>query len=316
MFPGSLHHTKFFLLLVGILLLSLSLNAQVPQIKTSVDKRDILIGEQIQYRVEALVPAQTYAVKWLQLPDSIPHFVMVSESRPDTASDENSVQLGQTFILTSFDSGLQVIPPFPIAFASAQGKKFKMLTDSIAIEVSFSPMDSIMPFHDIKPILEVEAKNSWWLWILLGVLALLLLAILWIVFRKKREPKEKFKARRSDYDEAMQMLRELENEHLPEKKLYKDFHVRLSEIFKRYLSRKNNTFLLHLTVEELIIQLKKYPLSQERITAFAECLRIGNATKFARYQPTISENDHCLLQMRETIEMLHRMEGKNAGDDL
>lgn len=316
MLPGFPLHTKHILLPVIALLLSFQSNAQTPEIKTSVDKRDILIGEQIQYRVEASMPVQTYAVKWLQFPDSIPHFVLVTESKPDTAGNENSVRLGQTFILTSFDSGTQVIPSFPIAFASAKGKEFKMLTDSIAIEVSYAPMDSIMPFHDIKPILEIQAEDNWWWWIFAGVIALMLGVLLWFLFWKKRKPKENFKPRISGYNEAMQKLQDLEKEHLPEKEHYKDYHGRLSDIFKRYLSRKTNTFLLHLTVEELMIRLKKYPLTPDRNTAFAESLRIGNAAKFARYHPTPAENENCLRQIRETIDLLHKMEGKTAEDDL
>ena len=77
-----------------------------PGIKTFTDKNEILIGEQLKLRVEADFVPGAYNLRWLSLPDSIPHFEVLDRSKIDSVYTNSRLSgISQTFTITSFDSG-------------------------------------------------------------------------------------------------------------------------------------------------------------------------------------------------------------------
>ncbi|HEY5371131.1 MAG TPA: hypothetical protein VIJ75_19280 [Hanamia sp.] len=293
--------------------------AQSPTISTSVDKNEILIGQQINYRVQTSMPDNTFRLGWLSIPDSIGNFIVVNRSKIDSTTSNGNLNFGQNIILTSFDSGRQVIPSIPLSVSTLDGDStFNIYTDSVAVNVSYAATDSIMPFHDIKPIIEVKRSFPWWAWVLVGLGVALLLA--WVLFLRKFLKKKKetiiFESKLSPYDEAMESLSTLEKENLLQNNEVKEYHVRLTEIFKRYLSRKTNTYQMHLTTDELLMALNELDLSKEQIANFANSLRMGNAVKFAQYIPPAFENENCFSQTKEMITSINNISYKNPGDDI
>jgi hypothetical protein len=304
----SVYHKRIvcFLFPVALFFIVAGAYSQQPSIKTSVDKTGILIGEQLEYKVAVSMPDNTYRLTWFTLPDSLGNFRLVTFNKIDSAFSNGNLYFSQDVTLTSFDSGRQVIPSLALNFETQQGDSaFTIVTDSIPVMVSFSPMDSVATFHDIKSIIEVKKQWPWWLWALLGV-ALILLAI-WIrflikFFRKKKEDQGIFTSKLSPYDEAMKLLSELSEEQLPANSKEKQFHIRLNEIFKRFLSRRTKTFKMQLTSDEILMDLDDYGLNKESLSAFANCLRMSNAVKFAKYIPPENESEKCLDQTRELIK--------------
>ena len=294
--------------------------AQLPEIKSSVDKNDILIGQQLHYRVETSMPDNTYRLTWFSVPDSFGKFEVITKNKIDSGMANGNLNFAQTLVLTNFDSGRRVIPPLALKLETLDGdSSFTMFTDSIAVNVLYSPLDSIQPFHDIKPIMEVKKEWAWWVWALLGLAVVLL--IVWIIFlvkflRKKKGVTELFSSKLSPYEEALQSLSALEKEQLIEMHKEKKFHSRLTEIFKRYLSRKTNLNKLHLTSDEILIELSDYDLPKQLVTEFANCLRMGNAVKFAQYIPPAYENEKCFSQTKEIITAINNFVNKKPESDL
>jgi hypothetical protein len=293
--------------------------AQSPTVKTSVDKNDILIGQQIKLDVHASMPDNTYHLGWFSVPDSFGNFVPIIKEKIDSSYSNGNLNFSQQIIVTSFDSGRQVIPPLPLSFSLLDGdSSFVLYTDSIPVNVNYSPADSTLPFHDIKNIIEVQKISQWWIWALIGAGAILLILLIIYFIRKSKKKKntEIFESKLSPFDEAMQLLDELQKENLTEKQDFKEYHTRLSDIFKRYLSRKNNLNLMHLTTDELLMELNKMEMPKERIASFANCLRMGNATKFARYIPPDFENQKCFSETKEMIENINNIENKEVKNDI
>ncbi|HEY5463612.1 MAG TPA: hypothetical protein VIJ95_10185 [Hanamia sp.] len=293
--------------------------AQSPVIKTTVDKNNILIGQQINYRVSTSMPDNTYRLGWFTMPDSLGNFITITKNKIDSTPSNGNLNFSQDIVITSFDSGRQVIPPLALSVSTLDGDStFNIYTDSIPVNVSYSPTDSIVPFHDIKTIIEVKKTFPLWAWILAGVGVVLL--IIWILFLLKFFKKKKgtvvFESKLAPYDEAMQSLSELEKEDLVQNNQVKEFHSRLTEIFKRYLSRKTNSYQMHLTTDELLIELNNLDLSKDHVAAFANCLRMGNAVKFAQYIPPAYENEKCFSQTKEMITAINNIVNKKPENDL
>ncbi len=283
--------------------------AQLPTIKTSVDKNNILIGEQFHYKVETSMPDNTYRLSWFTMPDSVGNFQVVRQNKIDSSFVNGYINFSQVITITSFDSGKHVLPSMVLNLATLQGdSSFNLSTDSIPIQVSYAPMDSVKTFHDIKAIIEVKKEWEWW-WAALAVAILLIAILIWFLIKRAKKKKinpEIFKVKASPYDEAMQSLNELQQQKLLENNEVKEYHTRLTNIFKRYLSRKSNADKMHLTTGEVLIELKEYSLSQDQIFAFANCLRMSDAIKFAKYLPPQYESEKCLEQEKEMIISINK----------
>ena len=307
------------ILIVAFLFSFQNSDAQLPTVKTSVDKNNILIGQQINYRVQFSMPDNTYRLAWFSMPDSVGNFNVITRNKIDSSFSNGNLNFSQDIILTSFDSGRQVIPPQTLSVSTLDGDStFNLFTDSIAINVTYSPTDSIMPFHDIKNIIEVKKSFPWWAWALvaLGIIILIIWILFLFKFFNKKKDVKIFESKLSPYDEAMQSLNDLEKEDLLQQNKFKEYHSRLSDIFKRYLSRKTNTYQLHLTTDELLIELKGFDLSKEQISNFAGSLRLGNAVKFAQYIPPAYENEKAFSQTKEMITAINNIVNKKPEDGI
>ena len=88
-----------------------------------------------------------------------------------------------------------------------------MTTDTIPVDVVFSPMDSTQDYHDIKDIIEVkppEEKKKWWLWYAIGGGALLIVLLLIYLLRKKKPVVTAAAPVIDPYEEAMKQLEKLQ----------------------------------------------------------------------------------------------------------
>jgi hypothetical protein len=312
----KLLHIIIFLL--GSFLFTPNIFSQTPSVKTTVDKTNILIGEQFHYKVSTSMPDNTYRLSWFTLLDTLAHFKIVQQNKIDSTFPSGNLNFSQDITLTSFDSGKQVIPPLILNIETLQGdSSFNLVTDSIPIRVSYTPIDSVATFHDIKSIIEVKKDWEWWWWAILAVALFLL--FFWtrflIKFFKKKNTPELFKSKLTPYDEAMQLLAELEKEQLLQKNEVKQYHTRLTEIFKRYISRKTKTYKMHLTSDEILMEFNEYDLHKEQLFAFANCLRMSNAVKFAKYIPPQSESEKCLLQTKDMITDINKTLNKKPEID-
>ena len=300
-------------LIIGFLFLTQYSFAQAPTVKTTVDKTDILIGQQIHYKVETSMPDNTYRLSWFSVPDSFGNFVPILKEKIDSSYSNGNLNFSQQIIITSFDSGRQVIPPLALTASTLDGDStFNVYTDSIPVNVTYSPADSTLPFHDIKTIIEVKKTFPWWIWLLVAAGVILIIALTIYFVRKSKKKKETaiFESKLSPYDEAMQLLDELQKENLPAKNQMREYYLRLSDIFKRYLSRKTNSYQMHLTTDELLMELGQLDLSKEKITSFASCLRMGNVVKFARYVPPDYENQKSFSETKEMITNINNIENQ------
>ena len=304
---------KCYLFLTIFLLLSVFINAQ--SVWTSVDKKSILIGEQFQYQVEVSFPVNHYSIRWFNLPDSFSHFEVIERGKIDTTTSEGTIRQKQVITLTSFDSGLNVLPSFTINLDPIGSQAAGHLqTDSISMNVLYSPLDSTKTFHDIKTILEVKDQWPLWKWFLAGLLLLLFLAVIIFLIRffKRKNSKNVFSSRLSPFDEAMKLLQQLWDDKLLEKDGLKEFHTRIFDIFRRYISRKTNNNLLNQTSSEMLLLLQDHKVTRETVSTSANVLKMGEAVKFAKYHPSLSENEEAFQYIKLVIKQINDEQSNTA----
>ncbi len=291
-----------------------NLYSQTPSVRTIIDKSDILIGEQIQYKITATIPAGVFKVHWFTVPDSVAHFEVVDRSKIDSSSDNNNTVLEQTITLTSFDSGKWNTPAFIVNVEPVNDKKaISLYTDSIAVNVGYAPADTTNQLRDIKTIMEVKVEDYYWYYFGGGILLLLvLLIILWRYFKSRKKTSDLvFNGKQSPYDEAMQALEKLKGLNLQNAEEAKQYHIKLAEIFKWYVSRKQRTSIMNKTTGDVLVHLADNNLSKEIIGDAATALRCGDAVKFAKFLPTTIESEECFNKIKETINFIKQQTTNN-----
>jgi len=304
----SRYNIAYFKILLALLLFPFIALSQQPTVQTFIDKNDILIGQQIQYKVKASFPTGAFNVHWLSLPDSIAHFELVDKSKIDSSFDNNKTVLQQTITLTSFDSGRWNTPAFLINFDPVNDDTtINIFSDSIPINVGYATPDSTNQLRDIKPIYEVTIKSYFWYFFAVAVLILLLVGyFLWRYFKnRKKEPELQFKSRLSAYDEAMQELGKLKKLDLQNSEGLRQYHSSLARIFKWYLSRNQKINILNKTTGDVLVLLSNSNLSANITSSAATALRCGDAVKFAKYLPEATESEACLNEIVKIINAIH-----------
>ncbi|MGC4037356.1 MAG: hypothetical protein QM764_15455 [Chitinophagaceae bacterium] len=271
-------------------------------VHASVDKTSILIGEQINFILEANIP-ENDPIGFFNV-DSIAHFEFISKGKIDTTNTNKGTVLKQLFRLTSFDSGQFVIPSYHLP----QSEEIK--TDSFLINVGYMPMDTTKDYNDIKEIIEVaKEKKTDWTWYYVGAAALL--AILLIYLLTKRKKKKEMVVQKEEvidpYTEALNNLEQLRKENLPARDETKLYYSRLTDIFRVYVEKRKGIHSLQQTTDDLVRQLKSIQLSNEQYERLAHSLRQSDFVKFAKYVPTENDNEETFVTIKNTIETIEKL---------
>ncbi|CAN5745675.1 hypothetical protein BH11BAC3_BH11BAC3_12400 [soil metagenome] len=286
-----------------------------PGLKSSVDRNEILIGEQFKLKIEVNFIADTYRLPFIKVPDSLQHFEVIDRSKIDSVYTNNQLSgITQTFTFTSFDSGKWVLPSFLVGLAPLKDDTtYNYFTDSVPITVAFSTSDTTNQLKDIKPIRQVEVRSAVWYWIGGGVLliALIVLLIWWLRRRRKKPYVSTFgpPSNVSAYDEAMSALNALQAYNFFDPVDIKIVHTQMGEILRRYFSRRENDNYLTKTTGDILILLKHFGVDTELLSKVAATTRTGDAVKFAKYLPEPVETNNCIASLKELIESFKQ---KNA----
>ena len=292
---GSKHIISLF-----FLIFSFYAQAQV-NVRSNIDRDNILIGETLSLTVEAYTPIGANIV-WFNA-DTIPHFEMLKNDKLDTVQNIDAKKLSQHFELTSFDSGQQYIPPFEIVVDNQS-----YFTDSIPITVSFAPFDPNEDYRDIKDIIEVKNPSVDYLQWVIGALAVVSLAVLALLWRRKRPAPDVKKQQMpvlTPYEEAMKALAQLALKNVNNGEV-KTYYSQMNDILRKYVSRKFSVATFERTNEELIIELSGKGIPKDAFISLAQSLRMSDVVKFAKYLPSEEDNKSNLRIVTSSIEILDK----------
>jgi len=299
-----------FFLTIAFVCLSINFSIAQPAIQSSVNKKEILIGEQFILTIKADFPKNIYNFRWPILSDSMSHFEVTNSKIDSFYTSQNLSSIVHTITFTSFDSGKWVLPPLLVKVESIQhDTTFVFNTDSVPMIVSYSMSDTTRQIRDIKPIKEAESIGSIWYWIGAVIVFILLITLFfWWRKRKSRTPHSSDQSELTAYEEAIQELKNLEEYNLSIREEVKIFHSKIAVIFKKYLSRRYQPTYLNKTTDEILILLKVENYNHELLSKLSASLRCGDAVKFAKYLPPISESRDCKKSIGQLIDVIQKMQ--------
>jgi hypothetical protein len=270
-------------------------------VRSTVDKKDILIGERITNILTIDLPSPEYTVN-LTVPDSIPHFEILQKNGGNGKTQAGADVWQYTIIFTSFDSGSFTFPGLAYRITHLNTASQLLSTDPIKVNVGYMPLDKGEQPRDIKTIIEVAYTDYFW-WIV-GAGILLLLIILFFVYRyfKKKKKTPVIQSSKGAYEEAMQSLAELRKLNEQGGVVVKEYHTKLADVLRTYYGRTFNQNYQNKTTQEILSKLKSHELNAETATHATEALATGDAVKFAKYHPSFTENEAALNYLKTVIE--------------
>ena len=299
---------KKFSLYIALLICGFTF-AQNP-VQMQVDTTSIRIGEQIQYQI-VVDKAENVQFPKLKL-DSLKKVEVVEELKIDTTETKYI----KNYILTSFDSGSYVIPKQQVFI---NNKKYSI--DSLLINVATVKVDTLkqklFPIKAVKkqPIIFDDYKN--YVWIALGILALIIAIVLYFVFRKKKEniPIEE---RIPPYELAMQRLNQLDAKQLYQNDKVKLYYSELTGIVRTYIERELHIPALESTTDELIETITDFnkistlDLPKETIKNLQNLLKEADLVKFAKSKPVAIEIEE---HRNDTENIINNLKPKPVAEE-
>lgn len=265
-------------------------------------EHEILIGQQVQVDLSILAPKEGYVI-WPELDEAVAEHIELVSNLPidtilvDTLGQKGVQLLKQSLFLTSWDSGLWVVPPFQFQIGEE-----KLETEAIMLSVQTLELTEKAELKDIKDIYLFPVT---WLEILIKILkvipyvwgGIILLAIL--AFLIGRSPKKKAAVnvvKQLPHEKALGLLTELKSSRLWEEDgQLKAYHVAMSEIVRDYLQHRFVIPALESTTDEIDLLIKKVSEIPEDVKLnLIQALRINDMAKFAKVKPSEQDNVYCL----------------------
>lgn len=264
------------------------------QVISSIDSTSIKIGEQITYQINVEADSTDLVV----FPEGqiFQPLEMIESYQIDTTKNNAKFNLIKRYGLTQFDSGAYTIPRQKIIIGNRT-----VFTDSLKVEVNNVVIDTTKQgLYDIKPFKRVDKSSSqWWKYLLMGLLALGILAFIlyWFIWRKKPLTEDEKIALLPPYDRAKLALKKLENSDYLKQEELKDYYSELTLIIRKYLDEKVYDHSLESTTDELINRLNllkegnKIDLSKDTIKNIEGILKRADLVKFAKSSPDVALAD-------------------------
>jgi hypothetical protein len=276
-----------------------SASAQAPQysFQTILTPDTIRIGDQVEFKIIASVP-RGYNVLFPNFADTLAKGVELLNASPvDTQKfGDERVELIYRMLLTSFDSGLHRIPPFELPFGENQITDTAR-TPSVWLTVFTLPRDTtIAGIYDIKPPLAEPitlGEVAKWGGLILLVAGLITLIILYFIRKKNNKPIIFFEKQVDPpHVIAIRKLQEVADGKMWITDNHKHYHSVVTEIIREYIEGRFEVPALEQTTLEILQNLKsKNIIAKELYENLYDNLSLSDLVKFAKYIPTINDNE-------------------------
>jgi hypothetical protein len=281
------------------------LMAQNVNATAELDSTVIFIGGQINLKLEVSQP-KGIKVQFPQLTDTITKNIeIIEKSKIDSIHvDNNRIVLTQSYLITSFDSGLHYIPPVQFEIDDNENKN---LTSSNALSLMVvNPFKQVKPeegIFDIKGVINTPFKLSEILDLIFiygGIVFLIALLVWGYLYYKK-----KFIHSESEYKNpvptepahiiALRELDKIKAAKLWEKNKTKPFYTQVSNTLRAYIEHKYSIPALEQTSVEIINTVKQeLDLTKDSLEKLSQVLELSDLVKFAKFEPLADENSQSL----------------------
>ncbi len=314
MINQNLINSKSMKLLLVVFVLCCLCNTVIAQkISASINRDKILIGEAVQFELKAdNIDLTKFNIKqWFVVADTFNHIEITQRGSIDTIRVGSNTGYIQKMQITSFDSGYWQIPVFTIELENKIDGKINTIT-TLPLNITVLPVDvtNLKDYHDIKDIEEVQLENDWRIIAAIAAMALLsFFGLLWLFSKRKQQiPQVKIPANQTPYTWAMHQIEQLLQKQLLEHQQHKLFYTALIGICRNFSDAQLGIKTTAKTTDEYMLLLKGRIGTEPVQTQYFQLLRLSNAVKFAKFVPTIQQDEESITAAKTFINTLHQFQ--------
>lgn len=273
---------KTYFVIAFVLVVSAGWCQQV-SITSALDTNRILIGEQTVLHLKASNLPTLSGLVWPAWPDTLSGVEVLSSSR-DTLENKGFFNIEEHFVLTSFDSGFVVIPPFAINLDEDQFETEPQILNVGTVEIS-----SDQDYFDIKDPVNPPFDFLYWfkkLWFVSLILAIILVVVLYLWLKKKKEKKaiEVAKDLRTPAERARDNLTAIRDQRIWQDGHVKNYYSSVTDTVRTYLEESFPVPAMEMVSDELLEAMQTH-VSTDVQKLLRNMLLTADLVKFAKSKP-------------------------------
>jgi len=259
-------------------------------ISSRVDKSRITIGDLITYTVE-VVHHKNIQVEMPGVGANLGGFEIRDYHVHDPVKKEQNLISQWDYVISTFFTGEFEIPPLTIRYTADGDSTFKtLITEPIQIVVESVKPSEAGDIKDIKPPEEIPRDFWYWgRWIALGGGILLLAALAFILYRRRKAGKSLLPIReklvRPPHEVALERLQNLKDSDLLQNGDIKNYYIELSEGIRQYIGGRYFIVAMEMTTTEVLTGLSHADILEEDYALFEKLFNRCDLVKFAKVIP-------------------------------
>jgi hypothetical protein len=290
---------RLIILIIFVSIITPLTSGQDVNVISSFDTSKIYIGDQIEYKVIVDQPSDLKLTFPFFKDTLCKNIEIIAGPLRDSSTNQNGrVNIVESYLITSFDSGLYQLPPVYVEMKNENGLK-RFYSDYSQLEVMrvrIAPADTTAKIFDIiNPYRAPLTVGEILPWVLIAMLTgVVVWAAIFYIRKLKRSKKgiEPLVIPDPAHVIAFRELERLREDQLWQKGEIKNYYTRLTEIMRQYLEDRFRVFSLELTTSETLDALLKTGFKKNgKYDQLRTILTGADLVKFAKYNPEPLENE-------------------------
>jgi len=258
-------------------------------------KRDLTVGD--RFKLELVVRHHRNAKVGEPFAPNLDPFMILDRKSVTRYAGDTIVDV-HTLTMAAFATGEPKIPPFIVPYPG-EGEVLAAASDSIPVKVvSVMPKD-MKDINDLKP--QIQFPNFLPIWIILGILAAAGLGYAgWRLYRRYRRIRLYGEPLPDPWDEALLALDKVPVEDWLASGHLKRYYYTVSEVLKRYLTRRFEFPALDQTTTEILRAMKAAKTPERE--GFGEFFQRADMVKYAKFVPPMAEAAEVIATARGLVK--------------
>ena len=258
-------------------------------------KRDLTVGD--RFKLELVVKHHRNTKVGEPFSTSLDPFMILDRKSVTRYAGDTIVDV-HTLTMAAFATGEPKIPPFIVPYPD-EGEVLAAASDSIPVKVASVMPADMKDINDLKP--QIQFPNFLPIWIILGILAAAGLGYLgWRLYRRYRRIMLYGTPLPDPWDEALAALDKVPADDWLASGHFKRYYYTVSEVLKRYLTRRFGFPALDQTTTEIVRSMKLAKTPERE--GFGEFFQRADMVKYAKFVPPATEAATVVSTARELVK--------------
>lgn len=258
-------------------------------------KRDLTVGD--RFKLELTVRHHRNSKVGEPFVPSLDPFVILDRKSVTRYVGDTLVDV-HTLTMAAFATGELKIPPFIVPYPG-ESEVLAAASDSVPVKVASVMPKDMKDINDLKP--QIQFPNFLPIWIILGLLAAAGLGYVgWRLYRRYRRIRLYGEPLPDPWDEALAALDKVPVEDWMSSGHHKRYYYTVSEVLKRYLTRRFGFPALDQTTTEILRAMKAAKTPERE--GFGEFFQRADMVKYAKFLPPATEAAEVIPNARELVK--------------